>query len=112
MSLDEFLSTKKEKDSKEPPLKEETLDSHPESITENESLNTHSSEDLWPILVETVKRDVVLFPNLKGYVQGQILPREPNISPKELASRLNISIGTAMVLLSELKSNSTSDNQL
>jgi len=110
MSLDEFLS-KKKKDSKEPPLKDETLETLPDSITEGEPFNTGSSEDLWSILVETVKSDVVLFPNLKGYVQGQILPREPDISPKELASRLNISIGTAMVLLSELKSNSTFNNQ-
>ena len=111
MSLDEFLSTKKKKDSKEPPLKDESLKSTLESTTKNDIINTSSSEDLWSILVETVKSDVVLFPNLKGYVQGQILPREPDISPKELASRLNISIGTAMVLLSELKSNSTSNNQ-
>jgi hypothetical protein len=110
MSLDEFLS-KKKKDSKEPSLKDETLEPLPESIIEREPSKTGSSEDLWSILVETVKADVVLFPNLKGYVQGQILPREPDISPKELASRLNISIGTAMVLLSELKSNSTSNNQ-
>lgn len=111
MSLDEFLSTKKKKDSKEPPPKDETFEPLTDSITKSESPNTHSSEDLWSILVETVKSDVVLFPNLKGYVQGQILPDEPEISPKELASRLNISIGTAMVLLSELKSNSTSNNQ-
>jgi hypothetical protein len=110
MSLDEFFS-KKKKDSKEPPLKDEPLEFPPESITENKTINTRSSEDLWSILVETVKGDVVLFPNLKGYVQGQILPREPDISPKELASRLSISIGTAMVLLSELKSNSISNDQ-
>ncbi|MFX1465367.1 MAG: hypothetical protein ACFFA5_02700 [Promethearchaeota archaeon] len=111
MSLDEFLSPKKKKDSKEPPLKEESLESTPDSTTKNDIINTSSSEGLWSILVETVKSDVVLFPNLKGYVQAQILPREPDISPKELASLLNISIGTAMVLLSELKSNSTSNNQ-
>ncbi len=111
MSLDEFLSTKKKKDSKEPSLKDDTFEPLPDSITKSEPLNTRSSADLWSILVETVKSDVVLFPNLKGYVQGQILPREPDISPKELASRLNISIGTAMVLLYELKSNSTSNNR-
>ena len=110
MSLDEFFS-KKKKDSKEPILKEEPLESLPESITENDTLNTRSSDDLWSILVETVKADVVLYPNLKGYVQAKVLPREPDISPKELALRLNISIGTAMVLLSELKSNSTSNDQ-
>ncbi len=110
MSLDEFLS-KKKKDSKEPPLKDEAFEPLPDSITKSEPLNTRSSEDLWSILVETVKGDVVLFPNLKGYVQGKILPREPDISPKELALRLNISIGTAMVLLSELKSNSESNDQ-
>jgi len=110
MSLDEFFS-KKRKDSKEPILKDEPIESPPESITKNDTINTRSSEDLWSILVETVKGDVVLFPNLKGYVQSKILPREPDISPKELALRLNISIGTAMVLLSELKSNSTSNDQ-
>ncbi|WP_287588692.1 hypothetical protein [Candidatus Borrarchaeum sp.] len=110
MSLDEFL-TKKKKGSKEPPLKDEPLEPLPDPITESEPFNTSTSEDLWSILVEAVKGDVVLFPNLKAYVQGQILPREPDISPKELASRLNISIGTAMVLLSEIKSNSISNDQ-
>jgi len=110
MSLDEFFS-KKKKDSKETNVKDEPFQSPPESITKNDTINTRSSEDLWSILVETVKGDVVLFPNLKGYVQGKILPREPDISSKELALRLNISIGTAMVLLSELNSNSTSNDQ-
>lgn len=108
MSLDDFL-TKKKKASKKPTLKDESTESPPESITKDESSHTPlSSEYLWSLLVETVKNDVVLFPNLKSYVQDKILPNEPNITPEELALRLNISIGTALVILSELKPDSTS----
>ena len=102
MSLDDFLS-KKRKDSKKPTLEDESLT---ESIPKDELPSSLSSEDFWSVLVETVKKDVVLFPNLKAYIEDKILPREPDISPQELSLRLNISLGTAMVLLSELKSDS------
>jgi hypothetical protein len=108
MSLDDFLS-KKKKDSKKPILKDESPEPPSESITKNEfPTPSLSSEYLWSLLVETVMNDIVTFPRLKGYVESKILPNEPNITPEELAVRLSISIGTALVILSELKSDSTS----
>lgn len=56
------------------------------------------SNPLWPVLVETTMRNP-LYPNLAGYTRNQVLPTNPNISAKELASKLSISIGEALVIL-------------
>jgi len=61
-------------------------------------LSDFKSNPLWPILVETTMRSP-LYPNLVGYYRDQILPRNPDISPKELASKLSITIGEALVIL-------------
>jgi hypothetical protein len=57
---------------------------------------------LWKILVETAQRSP-LYPGLSGYFKNNILPQQPNISVKELASKLSISIGEALVLLHDSK---------
>ncbi len=57
---------------------------------------------LWPILVETTMRSP-LYSNLLGYTHDQIIPNNPNISPKELASKLSISIGEALVILDAIR---------
>ncbi|MFX1518402.1 MAG: hypothetical protein ACFFCD_00545 [Promethearchaeota archaeon] len=108
MSLDDFL-LKEKKDSKKPTIKDESSESPSDSITSDESPPISlSSAYLWSLLVETVKNDIVTFPRLKVYVESKILPNEPNITPEELAIRLSVSIGTALVILSELKSDYTS----
>jgi hypothetical protein len=56
---------------------------------------------LWPILVETV-HTLVMYPNHKAYTRGNILPEKPDITPEDLATRIKISLGEAMVLLCEL----------
>ena len=56
---------------------------------------------LWNILVETARRSP-LYPGLSGYCKSKILPDYPNISVKELARKLSISIGEALVLLHDL----------
>ena len=53
---------------------------------------------LWTILVETARRSP-LYSGLAGYIRDQILPTNPNIEPRELASKLAISVGEAMVIL-------------
>ncbi len=58
---------------------------------------------LWKILVETARRNP-LYPGLTSYIRDEVLPKEPSIGPRELASRLSISIGEALVLLDDLKS--------
>ncbi len=57
-------------------------------------------QTLWPILVECVRRHP-MYSNLRAYLSQEILPREPNIRPRELACRLSISIGEALVLLND-----------
>ena len=56
---------------------------------------------LWKILVETARRNP-LYPGLTSYIREEILPKEPTINPRELASRLSISVGEALVLLDDL----------
>ena len=57
---------------------------------------------LWPILVETTKRSP-LYRGLVGYVQTEILPKNPQITPRELASDLSISRGEALVILDSIR---------
>lgn len=60
-----------------------------------------TKETLWPILVETV-HSLVMFPNHKAYTRDVIIVERPDITPADLAARLKISLGEAMVLLFEL----------
>lgn len=56
---------------------------------------------LWPILVETV-HELVMYPHHKAYARDSILPEKLEIRPEELAVRLKISLGEALVILCEL----------
>jgi hypothetical protein len=63
----------------------------------------YTREKLWPILVDTV-HTLVMYPNHKAYTRETILQEKPEILPDELARRLNISLGEAMVILYEVAS--------
>ena len=65
------------------------------------SLEEYMKEKLWPILVETVHA-AVMYPNRKAYTREEILREKPDIPPAELANRLNMSFGEALVILYEL----------
>jgi hypothetical protein len=43
-----------------------------------------------------------MFPSHKGYTRAVIIPEKPEIQPQELALRLQISLGEAVVILYEL----------
>ncbi len=58
-------------------------------------------ETLWPILVETV-HSLVMYPNHKAYTREVILSEKPETMPTDLAARLKISLGEALVILYEL----------
>jgi hypothetical protein len=60
-------------------------------------------EKLWPILIDTV-HTLVMYPNHKAYTRDTILQEKPEIPPDELARRLEISLGEALVILYELSS--------
>ncbi|MCS7125098.1 MAG: hypothetical protein NZ932_06790 [Candidatus Bathyarchaeota archaeon] len=66
------------------------------------SLEEYVKEKLWPILVETVHA-MVMFPHHKAYTRDVLLHEKPDITPQELASRLGIPLGEALVILYELK---------
>jgi hypothetical protein len=64
-------------------------------------LEEYTKEKLWPILIETV-RTLVMYPNHKAYTRDNLLQEKPEIAPEELAVRLNLSLGEALVILYEL----------
>jgi hypothetical protein len=61
----------------------------------------YTKERLWPILVETV-HVLVMYPNHKAYTRDMVLPEKPETTPAELAARLRIPLGEALVILCEL----------
>lgn len=64
-------------------------------------LEEYTKEKLWPMLTETV-HTLVMYPNHKAYARERILQEKPETAPEELAARLNISLGEALVILYEL----------
>ncbi|MEM2320122.1 MAG: hypothetical protein QXW82_04735 [Candidatus Bathyarchaeia archaeon] len=66
------------------------------------SLEEYVKEKLWPILVETVHA-IVMYPQHKAYTRQVILNEKPDITPHELAAKLGIPLGEALVILYELK---------
>ena len=65
------------------------------------SVEEYMKEKLWPILVETVHASV-MYPSHKAYTRETILQEKPDITASELANRLNMSLGEALVILHEL----------
>ena len=61
---------------------------------------------LWSILVDTV-HSMVMYRHHKAYVRDVVLMEEPNITAKDLALKLNISLGESLVILYELHSSKT-----
>ena len=66
------------------------------------SLEEYTKEKLWQILVETVHASV-MYPNHKAYTREKLLQEKTDITPLELANRLNMPLGEAIVVLHELK---------
>jgi len=66
------------------------------------NIESLSRDKLWAILVETVHSNV-MYPTHKSYTREVILRANPDISAVELADRLNMAEGEALVILDELK---------
>lgn len=66
------------------------------------SVEDYLKDPLWLILVEAVHTNV-LYSHHKFYTQSVYLSENPDAIPRDLASALNISLGEAMVILYELK---------
>ena len=65
------------------------------------SLEEYMKETLWPVLVETVHASV-MYPSHKAYTREILLQEKPDITASELAGRMNMSLGEAIVILYEL----------
>jgi hypothetical protein len=57
---------------------------------------------LWPILVETVHA-MVMYPHHRAYTRDVALHEQPDIKPTELAAKVGIPLGEALVILYELE---------
>ena len=60
-----------------------------------------TKDKLWLILVEAVYANV-MYPTHKSYTRDVIFRAKPDISADELAAKLNMPLGEAMVILYEL----------
>ncbi|MFX1481666.1 MAG: hypothetical protein ACFFCP_00605 [Promethearchaeota archaeon] len=58
---------------------------------------------LWAILLETARNNP-LYPGNVGYAEEYILKKNPNITAKELANKLSITVGEALAILDGLSS--------
>jgi len=57
---------------------------------------------LWPVLVETV-RAMIMYPHHKAYTRDVVLHEQPDVNPQDLAIKLGVPLGEALVILYELK---------
>ncbi|MGD0406521.1 MAG: hypothetical protein ABSB10_07735 [Candidatus Bathyarchaeia archaeon] len=65
------------------------------------NLEEYSKEKLWQLLVEAVHASV-MYPTHKAYIRDSILPQKADVTANELAERLGMPLGEALVILSEL----------
>lgn len=66
------------------------------------NIEEYPKEQLWKILVDTV-HGMVMYVNHKAYIRGTMIPEKPDISPRELAAKLDIPLGEALVIMYELE---------
>jgi len=57
---------------------------------------------LWPLLVETVHA-IVMYPHHKAYARDVVLHEQPYVTARDLAAKLGIPLGEALVILYELR---------
>jgi hypothetical protein len=65
------------------------------------NLDEYTKEKLWQLLVEAVHASV-MYPTHKAYTRDCMLPQKGDISAAELAERLGMPFGEALVILNEL----------
>ena len=65
------------------------------------NLDEYTKEKLWQLLVEAVHASV-MYPTHKAYTRDCILPQKADVTANELAERLGMPLGEALVILSEL----------
>ncbi len=73
------------------------------------NLEEYSKEKLWQLLVEAVHASV-MYPTHKAYTRNTMLPQKGDISAKELAERLGMPLGEALLILDELAAENKSSS--
>jgi len=65
------------------------------------NLEEYTKEKLWQLLIDTVHVSV-MYATHKAYIRDNILPQKADVTANELAQRLDMPLGEALVILSEL----------
>lgn len=65
------------------------------------NLEDYSKEKLWQLLTESVHASV-MYNTHKAYTRDKVLPEKADVTPDELAERLNMPLGEALIILNEL----------
>jgi len=63
---------------------------------------------LWTLLVETVHA-MVMYPHHKAYTRDVVLHEQPDVTARDLAAKLGIPLGEALVILYELRKQKTEE---
>jgi hypothetical protein len=66
------------------------------------AVDEYVNNPLWSVLVETVHA-MIMYPHHKAYVRDVVLHERPDITATDLAARLGIPSGEALVILHELR---------
>ena len=66
------------------------------------NLEEYTKEQLWHILTEAAHASV-MYPTHKAYTRDTLLKEKPDITPTDLAARLNMPLGEALIILDELR---------
>lgn len=66
------------------------------------SLEDYMGNPLWPVLVETVHA-MIMYSHHKAYTRDVVLHEQPDITSQNLATKLSIPLGEALVILHELR---------
>ena len=61
----------------------------------------YKENPLWLILVETVE-NLPMYKSHLNYVKDKILVENPRLTPEELSQRLNMPLGEAIVILTNI----------
>jgi len=71
-------------------------------VVMNPEFEKYVNNPLWSILVESV-HTIVMYPYHKAYAADNLLSQKPDITPRETATKMGISLGEALVILYELQ---------
>ena len=66
------------------------------------NLEKYVHNSLWRLLLETVHA-IIMYHHHKAYTRDVVLHEQPDITSQNLATKLNIPLGEALVILHELQ---------